>query len=330
MRRALLLFALTGCTTARHPRCELPGTTLLWMESAIAAWEDVREHALHLQPSPLPHIVFYDRDCSYTFAVNGGGSIPLSYGDLRLAGTAAPHGGRIALPGGLTLPVTAEAFASLLPGDTATFLVMALEDVWRHDPETRDDAENWSAYLRRSFVHEMTHARQLMTWAPMLRIAGGRVGLVDVDDDIIQSRFGQTPGFRASVLAETDLLYRAAASASRNEQLSLTRDALRRMHARRAAAYGAADAPWARVEQILLDMEGAAQWAALAHVARMNRRVGGTTRRDIVRGSRQYWSQDQGLALYMVLAALVPDWSAHMFSGNPPSSFELLVRATRP
>lgn len=330
IRLALLVFALSGCAALRSaPRCQLPGATLEWMEGSLAAWEDVREHALRLPARPLPRLVFYDRFCAYDFPEAGDGPVTLAFGANRLRGRAAAHEGRIQLPNAVSLPLGAEAFASLLPGDTATFLAMALEDVWRHDPETRDAFENWSAFLRRSFVHEMTHTRQLVTWAPLLRVAGGRIGLVDVDDDVIQQRFGDRPDFRASVLTETALLFRAAASGSAPERRELAREALQRMLARRAATYGDVDAPWARVEQILLDMEGAAQWAALAHVDRATRLPGREARRDLVRGSRQYWSQDQGLALYMLLNELVPDWPARMFADDPPSSLELLERALR-
>lgn len=336
--RALLalgaLWVAAGCAAGgasrSTPRCVPSGVALDWVEGSLAAWDLVRERDLKLPPAPVPSLILFDRSCVYTFSHGGAGALRLRAGDDSLRGQGWAHGGRIALPNGLTLRVRGEAFSSLLPGDTATFLVMALEDVWRSDPEHRGEFENWSAYLRRSFVHEMTHTRQLVAWAPMLRIAGGRLGLTDFDDDIVQQRFDSVSGFRHSVRNETMLLYAAASAPAPalSERRYLARQAIRMMRDRRIAMYGAENAPWARLEQLLLDMEGAAQWAALAHVTRVSR-AGPETRREIVRGSRQYWSQDQGLALYMVLAAFVPDWPREMFSANPPSSLDLLDRALR-
>lgn len=335
-RRALAalgaLWVAAGCAgggaSRSTPRCVPSGLTLDWVEGSFASWDAVRERDLKLPVAPTPQLILFDRYCAYSFSAYGTGALRLRTGADTLRGEGRAHGGRIALPNGLTLRVRSEAFSSLLPGDTATFLVMALEDVWRRDPEHRGESENWSAYLRRSFVHEMTHTRQLVAWAPMLRVAGGRAGLTDFDDDIVQQRFDTVPGFRHSVRNETTLLYAAASASSLSERRDLARQAIRMMRDRRIAAYGGEDAPWARVEQLLLDMEGAAQWAALAHVSRVSR-AGPDTRREIVRGSRQYWSQDQGLALYMVLASLVPDWPREMFSADPPSSLELLDRALR-
>ena len=330
MKPLSLLFVLAACSAAgtATPRCQLRGVTLNWVEGSLASWDVVRERDLKLPDAPPPPLILFDRSCVYSFAAGGPGALRLRAGSDTLRGEGRAHGGAIALPNGLTLRVRAEAFSSLLPGDTATFLVMALEDVWRRDPEHFGEFENWSAYLRRSFVHEMVHTRQLVAWAPMLRIAGGRVGLSDFDDDIVQRRFDTVPLFRDAVRNEIALLYAAASATRLTEQRDLARQAIRMMRNRRIAIYGGEDAPWARLEQLLLDMEGAAQWAALAHVTRVSR-AGPDTRREIVRGSRQYWSQDQGLALYMVLASLVPDWPREMFSANPPSSLDLLDRALR-
>ena len=290
------------------------------------SWEVVRTRQLQLPAASPPPLVVFDRYCVYGLAATGSGDVRLRAGDDTLRGAGRPHGGAVALPNGLVIPVRGEAFASLMPGDSSTFLVLALEDVWRADPRHRGEQEHWPSFLRRTFIHEMTHARQLVTWAPMLRIAAGRVGLSDFDDDIIQQRFDTVPGFRAAVIAETRLLYEAAEATSGETRKRLAREAVDRIRSRRAVTYGGPDAPWARVEQLLLDMEGAAQWAAMSHVANASR-MGAISRRELLRGSRQFWSQDEGLALYLVLDALVPGWTSSMFSTDPPSSLELIERA---
>lgn len=322
---ALAMFA-AGCAAAGtvQPRCRMAGVTQGWLEGSLASWDLVRTRQLRLATAPPPQLVVFDRYCAWTFVSGGFGDIRLRAGRDTLFGEGRAHGGTIALPNGLVIPVRGEAFASLLPGDSATVVVMALEDVWRQDPRHRMEAEDWPSYLRRSFIHEMAHARQLVVFAPMLRIAARRVGLVSFDDDIIQQRFDSVPGFGRAVREETALLFEAAATTSAENRAALARQAVERIRVRRARVYGSDDAPWARVEQLLLDMEGAAQWAAMAHVGNSTR-LGAEARRNVVRGTRQYWSEEQGLALYMVLDALVPDWPQRMFSTDPPSSLELLA-----
>lgn len=331
MTRASAIVAVAllaaGCASgSRAPRCHMSGATMQWLEGSLMSWEVVRTRQLKLPAAPPPPLVVFDRYCVYSLSPGGSGDVRLRAGSDTLRGSGRPHGGGVALPNGLVIPVRGEAFASLLPGDSTTFLVLALEDVWQADPRHRGEQEHWPSFLRRTFIHEMTHARQLVTWAPMLRVAAGRVGLDDFDDDVIQQRFDTVPGFRSAVLAETRLLYEAADAASDAARAGLAREAVDRIRSRRTVAYGGVDAPWSRVEQLLLDMEGAAQWAAMSHVANASR-MGAIARRDLLRGSRQFWSQEQGLALYMVLDALVPDWAFLMFSADPPSSLELIERA---
>lgn len=331
----LALITATACASggANVPErdCRLTFAQRNWIEGSLASWEQVRARALRLPEGPPPLLIFFDRRCTYTFARSRPGVTAARYVDRvrlgadTLTSVAGEHHGTLALPNGKTIPAWPATFASLLPGDSATFLVMALEDVWSNHPSTATDPENWSSYLRRVLVHEMTHSRQLETWAPVLRVAGGRVGLDDLNDDIIQHQFDSIPEFRAAVLIETELLYRAA-FAHPAEQRRLIREALDSMRRRRARAYGA-NAAWADIEQLFLDMEGAAQWAALAHLQLAAPRISTRANIRVIRESRTFWSQDQGLALYLALAALVPDWQRDLFSANPRSALELLQRA---
>lgn len=308
--------------------CRLAATQQRWIESAIAGWERVRTRALQLPDEPLPTLIFFDRYCTFTLPASGPAprSLRVRVGDTSYAVHPAEHGGTIALPDGRSVPAQPATFASLMPGDTSTFLLIALEDVWRADPDSRQIRENWSEYLLRVLVHEMTHARQFPSWVPAARIAGGRVGLVDVDDDIVQQRFDTVPGFRQAVHGEIALLYEAATSTGQRQR-ELLRDALNLMRDRRERFFGGAHAPWAELEQLWLDLEGASQWAALAQIRNVRPNLGTRAALNIVRDSRTFWSQEEGLALYLALDALSPHWQRQVFAADPRSSLELLEEA---
>jgi len=47
----------------------------------------------------------------------------------------------------------------------------------------------------------------------------------------------------------------------------------------------------------------------------------------LVRDNRRYWSQDQGLALFLLLDVLVPNWQARIFQNEPASPFTLIEEA---
>ena len=98
------------------------------------------------------------------------------------------------------------------------------------------------------------------------------------------------------------------------------------MRARRARYFVGDAAPYAALEDLFLDMEGVAQWAALA----ATRRESGwptAAALEMFRAETTWWSQDEGLALYLALDALVPGWQRRVFPPELASGVELLEAA---
>lgn len=300
----------------RTAACELTTHEKLWIRESLEAWGRVSASVLRLTPVPRPPIILFDRRCEYRVA-------PESLGV-----TGRPHGGVVALPNGQDLSPTAIGFASLSTGDTAPFLVVALRSVWESDSTLVD--EDWDEFLTRSFIHEMTHTRQLPVIVAKLRAAGGLVGMNDLDDDIVQETFDTSAVFRAAVAREIALLYDAALARTLSERQRLARAALRAIQARRERFYGGESAPWAFVEELLLDLEGAAEFAELSYLRLSVTYVPPIRLLDRVRGDRAFWSQDEGLALYLLLDALRPDWAGQTFTADPRTAVELIEEALPP
>jgi hypothetical protein len=75
-------------------------------------------------------------------------------------------------------------------------------------------------------------------------------------------------------------------------------------------------------------MEGFGQWVPVAWLS--DPRGGGLTRAEAqtrMRGGRRWWSQDEGLSLFLLLDRFVPDWPALAFGAEPQLGTELLRRA---
>ena len=290
--------------------CELTTRERDWVHGSLAAWDQIASRALLLPPARRSEIILFDRQCAYH----------LDPDSAQVVGQR--HGGHIALPNGQVITPRALAFASLATGDSTTFLVMALRSVWESDTTLAD--EDWDEFLTRSFIHEMTHTRQLPLLVTRLRAAGGLVGMRDVDDDIVQERFDSSAAFRASVARETSLLYQAAMSRNGPDRRRYARQAVDVMKRRREQFFGGEAAPWAFVEQLMLDLEGA---AAFAEVAYLHTRSGRQPLQDLVervRGDAGFWSQDEGLALFLVLDALRSDWPRETFTAEPRSALDLI------
>jgi hypothetical protein len=275
--------------------CALSDGDRAWATSALEAWRITAAESLHLSAPGQPRIIFFDGQCTWP-------------GDLS-AGT--PHDGQIALPDGEKMPARVASFAAWNEGQP--FMVMALPSVWKADPRHAAN-KNVEQLTRSVFIHEMTHTQS--------GALGDRVGEIitkyqlpsnEIDDDIVQKKFGENAELRAAVEAERDLFYEGRLA-----------EALERMRARRARFLSGENQRYAELEDVFLLMEGAANWAA---VRDLMRHMPADEAIAAMRGSRRWWTQDEGLAIFLAIDAAVPDWQSQVFGKNPPTLEQLLERA---
>jgi hypothetical protein len=198
--------------------------------------------------------------------------------------------------------------------------------VWRaSDRDPTGDGRLASAV----FIHEFTHTQSAAL--------GARVDSLilrglpsDATDDVIQDRFGERPGFRERFDAERDLLFRAAAAPSDSASRALAEQAFALIDARRNEFFVGTDAIYADAEDLFLTMEGLAQWFGYRWL--VDPRGGAMSAADALpfmrRGGRR-WSQDEGLALLLVLERLTPSAAGTMLDGSPVTVLEALRAAVR-
>ena len=283
-----------------------------WIEHALNGWRIVRRDALHLHTEAKPSIILFDGSCVWSGTV----SEPFS---------GAPHDGRMTLPDGTVIDATLTSFAGTYGADDRPFMVMALPEIWRRDPR-HAKTPDLDRLIRSVFVHEMTHTEQAHSTGVWLRSVEARYKLpADLSDDIIQDRFSSTPWFREAYEAERDLLYEAAAERDAGRRRMLAARALDAMEARRSRYFAGADAIYAELEDLFLNMEGAGNWAAYRLAAGEMQAPGAAV--DFIRGGRRRWSQDEGLALFLVIDAMLPDWQSRAFASTPASVVDLLRQA---
>jgi hypothetical protein len=204
------------------------------------------------------------------------------------------------------------------------FFVMSLPSVWRAKDLDPGGGDRLATAV---FLHEYTHAQSPALGALVDSLA--RRGLpADVNDDVIQQRFGARPGFRESYEAERDLLFEAAAAPSDSQARTVAARALEHIDQRRAGTFVGADSIYAEAEDLFLTMEGLGQWVAYQWL--IDREGGAMAATDalsfIRRGGRQ-WSQDEGLALLLVTSRLAPSSPRAMLGTAPITVLRALRRA---
>ncbi|HKO57242.1 MAG TPA: hypothetical protein VJ276_15305 [Thermoanaerobaculia bacterium] len=299
-----------------------------WIARWFTAWQLTSREILRLPDAPLPDLVFYDGACVYTTSRVTAGVSSNARGaavpGVGLEWWAAKHEGSLTLPSSKKLPVQLMSFADS-DKESGPFFVMAAPAYWAQTGKGQEPG------LTAVFLHEISHTRQFPGMA-------GIIGPIDaawkfpeeLDDDIVQTRFASNPAYVEAYLAERDLLYRAAEADSVADARALAAQALAMMRSRHARWFTGDNAVFATLDSTWLSMEGTGQWAGYAWLA--HPRGGGLARDAAVKrmlGSRRRWSQDEGLALFLVVDRLLPEWPSLVFGTPSMGAVELLERAVR-
>jgi len=272
-----------------------------FLDASLKSWEAVRADALQIAPAPLPTFIFFDEKCVWR------------------DGKGTAHAGTIALPDGNEVPAAILTFAG--SHEEKPFLVMALPAMWRTEKRHRDNPR-LDLLIRIVFVHEMTHTRQAGSLGARVGELEAQHKLEDLNDDIVQQRFAERDGFKAAFVKERDLLYAIANESDADRRRALAKEVLSAIRERRARYFRGDESFYAELEEIFLGMEGVANWAGFR--AAMQAGLSRDEAITLMQGSRKWFSQDEGLALFLAIDALTPDWQKRVFSERPAPAFELL------
>jgi hypothetical protein len=319
VRVALLglgLFASAGCATvpASGASCTMTESDRVWVEGALANWQVSAREDLHIDSNPLPDVVTLDDRCTYV--------LPHGRTDRM---TSREHHGHPALPDGKQVPLGPVSFAT---GDVDGYFVMSLPSVWRAAGVA--SGLGVEGLMDGVLLHEIMHTRQAALAGPQLDALARAHGVAenDLTDNIVQDRFGKDPAYRAAYERERDLLFAAAVASSDAQARSLAAQALAAIRARRARFFAGDKAFYSEFDDIFLTMEGMGQWLAYRHY--LGPRGGAidpaTALREVRRDGSQ-WTQDEGLALILVVDRLLPRWQARAFREPDWRAASLLAAA---
>jgi len=325
----VFLITLSGPATAQSV-CTITSEHTDWLNSSLNAWKTVRKNSLRLPAGPLPWMVLFDETCVINIEPGEHVTFANRYmldGEWT-AMTVSPHGGQVQIPGGGAVPARLMSFAAPYdsPGGRRSFFVFSLPSVWRAAPHLKAE-KNADQLVHSVFIHEMTHTEHGYFHARLDELEKRLPKGEELDDDIIQNKFSANDEFRSMFEAEKALLYRAADSVNKKTKRALAREVLANINSRRSRFLAGDNAIYAELEEIFLTMEGAANWAAYRSAVN-----GGITEAEaqaVIRGGRKYWSQDEGLALFLVIDALLPNWQRRAFADKNATALDLLADAVK-
>jgi hypothetical protein len=315
--------------------CLLGSTDVGWIQRALDRWAAVSRQFLKLDDRALPWMVLFDASCAWHLSPGPTLDpetriIPtsLTFSGVPVQVRAKPHSGIVQLPNGAEVPIEVRASTSLYRYGRIPFFAMSMPSVWRADPHYATFAR-LDDLLDGVISHEMTHTRLLPPINRRIRELGRKFDLpMPLNDDVVQARFGKVQGFERAFNQERQLFYRAVLTANPIQRRDYTAAALSLGRQRRTRYFTGANEPYAEIESMFLVLEGAGQLAAYRAVARGAEADGiDAAAISLVRDNRKYWSQDEGLALFLLIDAMVPDWQSKIFTSAPASPFSLLESA---
>jgi len=330
----LMLFAAAG-GKAQVGECRLDDSNRAFLEVALRDWQTAVARHLQLPHAPLPWIVAFDRECSWNLAPQPATADRDAWtpGEFRFVGQpifvkTGRHGGTVRPPSGDPFPVSPRIYAAHAASLGRAYFVMALPDVFAADPQASKDPL-LRERLRSVVSHELLHTRQLPDVAAHIKSLRARFALPDdIDDNIIQRRFGSNPEFRVAWERERDLLYEAVADDDEKSAARKVLEAIALIRARQARFYAGAERPFERLEQLFLNMEGAAEWVRYKIHEHDHEHF--KTHADIIqfiRGRENDWVQDEGLALVLLLDRFASGWQRRLLTLDMASPVDELERA---
>jgi len=279
------------------------------IEEWFEAWElvSVDVYATDLL-RPVDFIFFDSRRVYSTMEIPGGG---LDFDGPRLMNHRfdwrhGEHDGSLQLPDGSVIPIGLMSFAAPMDdSQSRAFFVMPLPAFW--EEAGIDSAElGRNNLLTGVFLHEFAHSQQMHSFGRQLSEFERAFELQDeLTDDVVQERFEHDRDYQSVYREEVERLYAAAHSDRGEERLALTRSALNLYRLRQQQFFVGDLAMFQKLDDFFLTMEGFGQYTMYAWL--VHPRGGALDARlaeaGVRRGGR-WWSQDEGLALFLLLQQL--------------------------
>lgn len=318
---------------AQNSVCKLENADRLWIEQTLEIWEKVRKNSLQISDAKMPWLILFDEAC--VFNVNPDFSVftntkteksKISFNRKSVDILTVNHKGKITLPEKGEIPAQLISFAASYNKGQKSFLVSAMPQIWRKAPHLQAE-RNIDILVRSVFVHEMMHTFHHNYHAKLDIIEKKLVGVENFDDDIVQNIFSKNADFRAAYEKEHDLLYKAVGENDLTRKRELAKTAFEMIKMRRKQFFVNENKIYEEIEEIFLTMEGAANWAA--YRSAIDQGLSETDALKLIRRSGNYWSQDESVALFLVIDSLFSGWSKKAFGKSQTSVTELLAEAVK-
>jgi hypothetical protein len=315
----------------------LSGQDLNSFQKTIDDWEFICKNELRIEPGSLPWIILYDSVVAWHINPDMSKLPPnrkLS-SSVSFAGTTYPlfrvdHKGKLWVPDREPIDVKSLPAAAMpVDNNKRTFFISPLPALFR-SLAPPDQAVYLDLILKGLNMHELTHTRQLAFVIPQILDAQKKYHLPEsIDDNSIERTFNKDDGYKEFFSREQAHLWAAAITNNRDSCKRELRIALEIAAARKRTFFVNENEGYKVLDDIFLALEGSAMWAQYK-ITRKYAPHGQTPAQTLhfIFQHGDSWSQNEGLALFLIIDKLIPGWQAQFFNQELPSPFEVLRKVS--
>lgn len=289
------------------------------VDSWFKAWELVSKDIYRINKTDRVDFVFFDETHIYsssTLTAAGGESIagPSLMG-RKILWLKKNYKDSILLPDGRKVEAGLMSFASANK-NSRPYFVMPLVSFWKMAGVTSKEM-SIEMLVTGIFLHEFSHSQQVKNFGEEMNAIEKKYHFPTAfSDDIVQHVFGKDEAYAKRFHEETGLFYLAAAEKSEERIKSILKEALNGQQSRQSFYFTDSLSHYKQIDDLFLTMEGVGQYSMYAWLVHPK---GGNLPKELaitgVRRGKKQWSQEEGLAIFLVLEKLIAprQWGAYMF-----------------
>lgn len=308
----------------------------LWIQKVLANWTDVCRNELKLKKMSLPWMILYDSTSAwhlnadermlpqhektrYSLMFDG-----VRYPLIRVAHTKnvwVPDREPIAVSTFLTttIPYAQHKKAFFIAPVPAFFRTLA-------PPE---QAPFLDFLLLGNTIHELTHTLQLPYVLPQLIKLDKVDKRPSLDDNTVENEFSKNAEYVKIYKQESKLLWDAVFTPDTDSCVAKIKEAFKLMEVRKRRFLTGDNQALGKADEIFLSLEGSAMWAQYRVMLRNAPSPDERALLAWITERSPAWSQERGLALFLLIEKFAPNWKTDFFETELPEATQYLTDLLR-
>lgn len=302
----------------------------------FSAWTLVYKDIYKIDKIQPVAFVFFDEKYVYStssISVNNGESVKgPDLLNLKLTWKKALHHDTLTLPDKAKIPVGILSFASeILDNKHQSFFVMPLPGFWKKAGIESKEL-GLDNLITGVFIHEFSHSQQMQNFGVKISQFEKQNNFgTEFSDDMIQNIFSKDNGYVDLYNLEVSSFYNSISGRELN--MSEVSKGFHFMSQRQKKYFNNQYQSLSEIDDVFLTMEGLGQYSMyLWFIDPKGGNIDKNTAIEGVRRNRKWWSQDEGLALFLILERLKkPEvWAREMFGTKTVTVTELIRSSIKP